>query len=101
MKTPHKHAELIKAWADGAIIQYKVNKFTDIWEDCNLNYPKWHEEYEYRIKSEPKPDIVLYVYFFCGVDCTFSDTPNQGMANGLKVTFDGETGKLKKVEVLE
>lgn len=99
MNKPHKHAKWIKAWADGAQIQYKdANK----WHDYRASIgPSWDEDIEYRIKQEPKPYIVCYAYFFCGVDCALSDTPKQGMANGLKLTFDGETGKLKKAEVLE
>lgn len=41
----HKHAELIKAWADGAEIQYKL---CGKWNDTLK--PEWFEEYEYRIK---------------------------------------------------
>jgi hypothetical protein len=45
----HKHAELIKAWADGAQIQVR-NPMSDNWQDCLNNKPSWHLEYEYRIK---------------------------------------------------
>lgn len=51
MNKPHKHAELIKAWADGAEIQF----FDKNWMDCVGN-PNWNEWVEYRIK--PKPDLV-------------------------------------------
>lgn len=34
MNTPHKHCEIIKAWADGIPIQIK-NKYTNSkWKDC-------------------------------------------------------------------
>lgn len=46
---PHKHAELIKAWADGAEIQIK-NSFGD-WVATD---PLWSEHYEYRIKPKAK-----------------------------------------------
>ena len=46
---PHKHAELIKAWADGAEIQIK-NTSGD-WVDAD---PVWSEHYEYRIKPAEK-----------------------------------------------
>ena len=77
MKTPHKHAELIKAWADGAEIECKQI------EDGNwlsVSQPAWDKASEYRIKPEPKPDVVDYVR--------------------LKLTFDGKTGKLKAAEVI-
>lgn len=47
----HKHAELIKAWADGAKIQY----FSGLgyWND--IEYPRWLPNEEYRIKPEPRP----------------------------------------------
>jgi len=48
---PHKHAELIKAWADGAEIQYFNNK-----EWVDKKSPNWWEDNTYRIKpSEPTP----------------------------------------------
>lgn len=45
---PHKHAELIKKWADGAIIQYHID--SDAWEDCSKNKPLWDENTRYRVK---------------------------------------------------
>ena len=45
----HKHADLIKAWADGAIIQYW--DFTGRWVD--VSNPCWEQE-KYRIKPEPR-----------------------------------------------
>jgi hypothetical protein len=47
-QTPHKHAELIKKWADGAIIQYGTSHGE--WIDCNGNKPLWDVENEYRVK---------------------------------------------------
>ena len=48
MKT-HKHADLIKAWADGANIE--LNLHGD-WVD--VPNPDWIEVYQYRIKPEPR-----------------------------------------------
>lgn len=62
MNKPHKHCELIKAWADGAEIQF-FNHFTRSWE--GLNEPTWSDETEYRIK----PKTILYraaIYKFTG-----------------------------------
>ena len=47
-KTPHKHAELIKKWADGAIIQLK--QINGEWVDTTHNDPSWGNEFEYRVK---------------------------------------------------
>jgi hypothetical protein len=47
MSIPHKHADLIKAWADGATIQCKIRGCPDYWKD--LVNPQWDSK-EYRIK---------------------------------------------------
>lgn len=90
---PHKHAELIKAWADGAEIQFFQCGF---WQDTIC--PTWNPNYEWRIKSEPKPDVVKSSYILLNINGDIwqdiSCTAN------VKFTFDGETGKLKTAEVL-
>jgi len=93
MKTPHKHAELIHAWADGAKIEFR-------WDVCDdwrrITAPRWDQTGDYRIKPESKPDTVWNYNAFEGhlVRC------DSNSAN-LKLTFDGETGKLKSAEVIE
>lgn len=47
MGKPHKHAKLIKAWADGAEIEYLSN--TGQWLTVD---PTWSSEATYRIKSD-------------------------------------------------
>ena len=51
---PHKHAELIKAWADGQVeVEYRYPKDDgswSLWKD--LIQCVFHDWYEYRIKSE-------------------------------------------------
>lgn len=44
-KTPHVHAEVIKAWADGAAVQYK---YGDSW--VTTKNPGWDPAATYRIK---------------------------------------------------
>ncbi len=92
---PHVHAALIKAWADGAIIQGR-HSYTHTWEE--LRFPVWNDKAEYRIKPEPSPAIVMY-----------SSLSKQGTCNtreyffpqaNILHTYDGETGKLKAVELL-
>lgn len=47
---PHPHAELIKAWADGAKIQLKTE--SGEWVDVVSNWSSWSVNYEYRVKPE-------------------------------------------------
>ena len=49
MGKPHKHAELIKAWANGAEIQYKTDDDPG-WYSINDESPAWVEYVKYRIK---------------------------------------------------
>lgn len=94
MKQPHKHAELIKAWADGAEIEY-WNESQNQWKEART--PNWDARMYYRIKPEPKPDVVKYVkeHMLVRGEITYACDAN------LRLTFDGETRKLKKAEVLE
>jgi hypothetical protein len=55
---PHKHAELIKAWADGAEIEV-YNQIGDCWYSATV--PLWDERNQYRIKPEPKK-VLVYLY---------------------------------------
>jgi len=93
---PHKHAELIKAWADGAEIQISVSR-GELWEDAQPSFLVWNDEYQYRIKPEPKPDRIIYTNVKLDKDLTFGSTRD----DNLKLTFDGETGELKLAEVLK
>jgi hypothetical protein len=102
MKTPHKHAELIKAWADGAEIEYRTCP-ENPWE--LILDPGWDGRGEYRIKPEPKPDVVKYVQTWVDVKgpnltVFFSDVFVKCTISNLNLTFDGETGKLKAAEML-
>ena len=92
---PHKHAELIKAWADGAEIERYDHEDKDWLDD---EQPLWYEADEYRIKPEPKPDVVeeLSMQRNHNEVCMWC----HGKPN-LKLTFDGETGELKSAEVLK
>ena len=88
----HKHADLIHAWADGAQIQWKNRNGQ--WED--MGEPLWNENHEYRIKPEPKPDIVMYFE----VRKPYGEIlPNP--FHNIKATYDGETGGLKSAEVIK
>ena len=89
---PHKHAELIKAWADGAEIEVLIDN------EWRLSHkPLWELNWRYRIKPEPKADVVNYVCLITDGGMTFFGHCD----NNLKLTFDGETGELKDAEVIK
>ena len=90
----HKHCELIKAWADGAEIECHVEDL-DIW--IFTEEPSWNLELKYRIRLEPKPDIVRYFYLHS--EHSFANTTTVHNTN-VKVVFDGESCKIKSAEVL-
>ena len=56
---PHKWAKEIKAWADGAEIEF-LSTFTGNFELATT--PDWNEDTQYRIKQQPKEPQYLYVY---------------------------------------
>lgn len=95
---PHKHAEFIKAWADGHEIQ--ANAGADKW--VTIATPEWYTDTKYRIK--PKSDVIAYTTYENWGEgqtalTTWQLTSVEGTGN-LKLTFDGESGKLKGAEVL-
>jgi hypothetical protein len=105
MKKPHKHAELIKAWADGAEIQVFLSS-ENVWIDDN--HPDWYFNSQYRIKPQPKI-VKAYMHYghieylieksdFKGQlvnQCLFST--NNDMLKHLEFTFTD--GKLTNVEM--
>lgn len=102
---PHIHAELIKKWADGACIQFKSP--VGNWIDAGKT-PSWLPENEYRIKPEPKPDEIYFANTYSTTVGMFYDTKEEanrctsGTLTGMiKVVLDGETGKLKHVEIVK
>ena len=88
---PHKHKDLIIAWANGALIEYRQG---NVW--LSTASPWWEESVDYRI--EPTPDHVLYASV--GLSGVSVLTENRTTVDNLCLTFDGETGKLKAAEVL-
>jgi hypothetical protein len=92
----HKHAELIKAWADGAKIQLLHTNHPQHWED--IENPFWYPCAVYRIKPEPKPDTHNHYRFSIHTRTLTEVLP--GERGDLWVTICGETGKLKSAKVL-
>jgi hypothetical protein len=64
MNKPHVHATLIKAWADGAEIEYKSQ--TGPWMGTGRSGPLWNPYVEYRIKPVPHPQQALIDAWFDG-----------------------------------
>ena len=96
MNKPHKHAELIKAWADGAEIQYKDEDLK--WVNCGLRTPTWRDDHEYRIKPEQKADVKKKFGFTYD---TVSKQVKHFFIPQIEVTFDAQTGDVKHIEVLK
>ena len=102
MKKPllHPHAEVIKAWADGAQTQYYA---LGEWHDM-VDEPVWYRDQQYRIKPETKPDMVFYGQLDeparGGYTLGSCFTREYNAGDKLKIVFDGSTGKLKSAEVL-
>ena len=102
MKTPHKHAALIKQWADGAKIEQYIPSISAWYPNES---PLWGENTHYRVKPEPKPDVVRYACL--DINCNNEVTARSNFfsvsalrCDNLKVVFDGETGELKDAQVL-
>lgn len=57
----HKHSDLIKAWADGAIIQY-YSQTHKKWLDTASNHPIWCLDHEYRVKPEEKKPVIRWLW---------------------------------------
>lgn len=97
MKKPHKHAELIKAWADGAEIQIYCR--TRGWNDLGENPIFWYEDEEYRIKPEPKPDVVEDVFIWKSPMDGYPMMVRHDIPN-LRLFFDGESGLFKDAKAI-
>jgi hypothetical protein len=92
----HKHYDLIVAWAEGKDIQYR----TIGQENWHVDSCPWWDDHSMEFRIKPK-DIVAYaeihagglipIYFYSGV----FDRAN------CKATFDGETRKLKSLEMIK
>lgn len=92
-KTPHKHAALIKAWADGAEVE---QRYDETFKWAQVSCPSWHIDKQYRLKptsfirririvAGDEPDGIYMIY--------------KDKNNNLELTFDSE-GKLIEAKVL-
>ena len=99
----HKHADLIKAWADGAVIQYLSD---NIWID--VENPMWQWEQEYRIKPEiAEAYFAIYVtkgglYKSASFDSIQELRNNRGMASNsekiVRVKYNEDRTEILSIE---
>jgi hypothetical protein len=98
---PHIHAEIIKAWADGAQIQYK-NEDMISWEDMPVCNPNWFESVDYRVKPKPKKHIVQFFNVSSERGIVYlGEEGNNYLPANLQLTFDGETKTLISAKVIQ
>ena len=78
MNKPHKHCELIKAWADGAEIQRRKYASNE-WVDTD---PDWRVDTEYRIKPRTvKKEGWVNIYDLHGRICSVYPTETEAQGN--------------------
>jgi hypothetical protein len=103
MSTPHKWADVIKAMADGKAVQRMSHE--GIWLDFKegMSTPFCVPDLQWRIKPEPKKDVVAYVGFAQDGDSRvrLACISAESVINTVKVVLDGETGLLKSAEVVK
>lgn len=95
----HKHADLIHAWADGEVIQFK--DIYGIWTDCPNNQPNWGNSSEYRIKPKEK---CLYLAFSTSLSNYHSSSSHdllEDYDHVVKIHIDGSTGLATSMEVIK
>jgi hypothetical protein len=97
MTTPNKHAELIKAWADGAEIEVRYPNAVS-W--TLVQYPKWTESLEYRVKQKRPKEIEKLFYLHIDVESNELRS-KASLVKNIMMIFDGETGDLKSVEMIK
>lgn len=106
MGTPHKHADVIKAWADGKDIEFLDTLSREMtWRDATR--PSWSLDTEYRVKPKFKPDVVEEMSVYRNLSRRFDaqrgvgERVDVGFIGNMRLTWDGETRKLKSAEVLK
>ena len=95
----HKHSEVIKAFADGIECEF-YGLVTGQW--LTIDKLETFDFFEkVRIKPEPKPDVVRYGCISSPNVEEINLTSCPCSFDNLKLTWDGETGKLKSAEVIK
>lgn len=106
---PHKHAECIKAWADGAEIEFRHEE-CHAWKTADS--PTWNLYTQYRIKLQPVIKK-MYMHYDSIEKCVYDDDQvwdgmqvpqqmyctNSAMSNHIEFTFTD--GELTSVEMIK
>jgi hypothetical protein len=91
MREPHKHADLIKMWADG----WEIEEYDESWGKWVIQTsPSWSRYKDYRRR---KGDTIETFCVKRDNKLGVVDVYGEGQSN-LKLTFDGHTGELKHAE---
>lgn len=97
----HKHYDVIVAFAEGKTIQWRGQRGWEDWDGLGNQAPTFHADAKYRIKPEPKPDVVSYVVSTQTSPHVHLSAVYQYGYENIKLIRDGETGKLKSVELIK
>jgi hypothetical protein len=87
---PHKHAAVIKAWADGIPVQ--MRRDNGDWRDMTLVNPAW-DAHEYRVKPTPKPlEDVAHDAFYASCDKEFGGHHWRAVADAVVAAYKERGG---------
>lgn len=104
MNTPHRHAEVLRAIADGKEVEWQKETCIGCWHEMDSAYnPIDDWELKWRVKPEPKPDYFLYGMYDAN-SAGYMSKYNQDKNNWkykMKITIDGETHEPKSVELVK
>lgn len=79
-RKPHKHAEVIRKWADGAQIQYSHNGVD--WKDVLDNLPGFYSHTQYRLKpSKVRYRVAVFMSVYAGSSPYVVSTQSEDEAN--------------------
>ena len=90
MSKPHKHAELIKAWADGAEIQMYLHTL-DKWIDTR---PEWLVDIDYRIKPKEKQKVKMWQWVMKHSESNWIFLTDEFFRTGLDAKYEYPAGAI-------
>lgn len=93
-RKPHRNAEVIKAWADGADIQFKRGS---TWEDYDNS--EGLPDFDFGIWRVKPEAIVVENYIWLDASCNETRVSVSSSPNA-RFTFDPDTKELVKAEVI-